>query len=235
MALKAVAFDVDGVLTGIDNIWRHIHESLGTWSEARKNAELFYEGRISYSRWAELDVSLWRGVSLERISQIVHSIPLREGAMELSRYLKKREYRVFAISAGLDILADRVSRELGLDAAVANKLIARKGVITGDVEVLVEYDNKGEVLRSLCRQFGIEPWEVIAVGDSEVDLSMMEVAGFSIAFNPSTPKLIDVADKVVYSRSLLILIPIIEFSLPRSRDSSLSRGCPKSSYRSGHK
>ncbi len=50
-----------------------------------------------------------------------------------------------------------------------------------NVEAMASNVTKGEALRNLCLDLDIRPDEVVAIGDSENDLSMFEFAGLSIA------------------------------------------------------
>ena len=55
---------------------------------------------------------------------------------------------------------------------------------------------KGPALRRLCEAFGVAPGESVAFGDTEVDLPMIEVAGFGVAMGDSPPSLKAAADLV---------------------------------------
>lgn len=46
--------------------------------------------------------------------------------------------------------------------------------------------DKGSGLLALCRHLGIDPSEAVAVGDSEVDIPMFNVAGLSVAMGDGT-------------------------------------------------
>jgi Cof subfamily protein (haloacid dehalogenase superfamily) len=56
--------------------------------------------------------------------------------------------------------------------------------------------DKGEGLRQLCRRLGVEPERVLAIGDSDNDIPMLQAAGLGIAMGNSTPGLLAVADWV---------------------------------------
>lgn len=56
--------------------------------------------------------------------------------------------------------------------------------------------NKGDGLLSLSEMLGIDPSEVIAIGDNSNDLSMLEVAGMSVAVKNATSEVKEVADWV---------------------------------------
>jgi len=60
--------------------------------------------------------------------------------------------------------------------------------------------SKGNGLRTLMEELGIGPESVIAVGDSEVDLSMFEIAGYKVAVGNADPKLKEAADYVTKER-----------------------------------
>ncbi|RLE84761.1 MAG: hypothetical protein DRJ41_02545 [Thermoprotei archaeon] len=207
---RAVVFDVDGVLTEIDSIWKFIHERLGTWDKAKKYAMLFKKGKIDYIKWAELDVALWRGIPFSEIEKIVQEVKIRKGAKELINFLKQKGLKTFAISAGLDVLTAYVAEALKLDKAVSNELIVKEGTLTGEVKVKVLYNNKDKVLRDICKKEGIKPSETIAIGDSEVDLPMMEQSGFSIAINPSSYEVARKANLTIYLNDLRELIPVMK-------------------------
>ena len=208
--VEAVVFDVDGVLTTVDSIWQFIHTHLGTAAEAKRYREMYRRGEITYEQWALLDAGLWRGVSEKRLKEIVKRIGLREGARELISYLRAKGVKTAAISAGLDLLTNRVCGELGICKCVSNRLVFRGGIFTGAVKILVGYDGKGEVLRRIARSLGVKPENTVAVGDSEVDISMFRAAGISVAFNPANRRVEEQADYVVKSPTLYPLIELLE-------------------------
>ncbi|RLE83111.1 MAG: hypothetical protein DRJ52_00330 [Thermoprotei archaeon] len=209
----AVCFDVDGVLTKIDSIWRFLHKRFGTLQEAQINASLFKKGLISYEKWAVLDATLWRGKTKSVIRTFLKEIPLREYAIDILKYLKRRNIKLIAISAGLDIVIREIERrsKVKFDSVYTNKLVFKEGVLTGDVVVHVEYYNKDRALLSACKELGINPREVVSIGDSEVDVPMFRVSGLAVAFNPKSRDVLSAADLVMYSETLKPLLDL--FSL----------------------
>ena len=210
MEIKAVVLDVDGVITKISSVWRYIHERLGTLEPAKVNAEKYKRGEIDYAEWARLDVALWKNTRIETIEELIRSMPIRRGANEFFKFLKLHELVVIALSAGLNIVTDRLKEIFDIDYALANKLVIKNGVITGEVEAYVGYYDKGVILKEICDKIGLKTDECIAIGDSEVDISMFEEARLGIAFNPKDRKTLEKADIVVYSHDLRSLIPVIK-------------------------
>lgn len=56
--------------------------------------------------------------------------------------------------------------------------------------------NKGVMLEKVCRYYGINRDDVIAIGDGENDISMIEYAGLGIAMENASPSVKDAADFV---------------------------------------
>src|SRR5262249_20076616 len=103
---------------------------------------------------------------------------------------------------GLSLLADRARRELGFDDAQANDLEIVEGVVSGEVIVRVTHGRKDRAVRSFCKRFGLSPGEVIAVGDTDGDISMFEAAGYAIAFPPLGEEVVRRADACVRGEAL---------------------------------
>jgi phosphoserine phosphatase len=206
---RLVVFDVDGTLVKVASSWRFLHEKLGTWDEGRRYAERFFRGDITYEDWAGLDASLWTGLRLERIQQIVDSILYTDGAQEVITTLKKNGLKVILLSAGLSVVTKRVEKEMGVDDSLANELKVENGVVTGDVRVHVSVDNKDKVLRRMLRKFDLGMDECAAVGDDETLIPLFERVVLSIAFNPRSEGVKNRADFVVEGDDLREVLPYL--------------------------
>jgi phosphoserine phosphatase len=207
---RAVLFDLDGTLTPVKSVWQHLHERLGLWeSEARAHQEAFERGDIDYEEFCARDAAHWKGMAESDLRAIIDRIPYRPGVRACVSGLRKSGLLVGVISTGLTLLMERVSEELDLAYAIANRLITVGGVLTGEVKVNVEHARKGEAVDLFCGQFGVDYREVITVGDSEGDISMFEHSGFSVAFNPSTERTARAASVAHRGRSLLGIVPLL--------------------------
>ncbi len=213
---RAVLFDLDGTLTPVRSVWRHLHEALGLWDrDARRHQDAFEAGAIGYGEFCARDAAHWKGMLESRLRAITDAIPYRPGALECASILRRGGLLVGVVSTGLTLLAERVKAELGLAYTIANRLVARHGVLTGEVKVNVEHARKGEAVDLFCSQFGVRPGEVISVGDSAGDISMFARSGFSVAFNPDEPATARAASMVHEGESLLPLLmrlplPLVE-------------------------
>ncbi|HEU4401146.1 MAG TPA: HAD family phosphatase [Candidatus Polarisedimenticolia bacterium] len=207
---RAVLFDLDGTLTPVRSVWQHIHESLGLWErEAKEHQAAFERGEIDYEEFCARDAAHWKGMPESDLRSITDRIPYRPGARECVAAIKRAGLLVGVVSTGLTLLIERVNHDLDLAYAIANRLVARHGRLTGEVKVNVEHARKGEAVDLFCGQFGVDYREVIAVGDSEGDISMFEHSGFSIAFNPGNAATARAASVAHEGESLLDLLGLL--------------------------
>ena len=180
--VRLIAFDLEGTLVKSVSSWVELHKRFGTWEKGKEYAELFFEGKIDYVKWAELDASLWKGHTKDEIMEWANSVEYMDGAKELIEFLRENDFRIAILSSGLMCLARRIAEELGVDYVFANELVFENGVVTGKVNPIVDFKSKGTILRELKEK--LKPELTIAVGDGFNDLSMFKEADVSIAINP---------------------------------------------------
>ncbi|MFX1297426.1 MAG: HAD family hydrolase, partial [Promethearchaeota archaeon] len=195
MNFKLVCFDLDGCLTEKDDSWSFIHRNLGVWEQAKKHRKQFFDGKIDYQRWADLDVGLWKGTSIDRLQNIIKKIKLRSDIETIVQELKKRDLVLIIISSGLSFFADRIKTEFNFDYAIANSpTIGEDSKLTGNCDVKVNYDDKHKVLEFVLTEIlsskNIKLNECIAIGDGENDIPLFKKVGFSIAFNPINEEIV---------------------------------------------
>jgi phosphoserine phosphatase len=201
---KLIVFDIDGTITQHISSWRFIHEKLGLWDIlAKKYQEQFLAGKISYRRFCELDAAHWKGISEKKLFAVFNRIKYSKNAKKAIKKLKKAGFRLAAVSTGLQFVTKRVEEELGFDYVLGNRLNVRRGHLTGGVTINISHGAKGKTLRSILKRFNVKPGEVIAVGDSEGDIPMIKMAGYSIAFNSSSHILSKMVDYDCKSRDFM--------------------------------
>jgi phosphoserine phosphatase len=198
-----VVFDMDGVLVQNRSSWRVIHEAIGTSNE--ESFQAYIRGEIDDEEFMERDISLWKEKGIHDRSQLIDSLAEAkrvDGLMKCIRDLKIGGCEIAIISGGLDLLADRLGKELDIGHIEANGVEVREdGRLTGKGILKVPLRDKGSVLRSMVKDDnGFHP--VIAVGDSAVDITMFEEADLSIAFNPESELVSGKADVTVTTYDL---------------------------------
>ncbi len=208
--LKLALFDLDGTLTVEKSAWEYIHRRLEVWTgKAERFQEAFLRGEITYDEFCRLDAGVWKGLKVTEIRRILREIPFHPGIEELVGYLRVKKVRLGIISSGLSVLSNWVKEKFEFDYAVANDLGTNDGILTGDINIHVHYDQKAEWVEDARRKFRAEKEEVLAIGDSSGDIPMFQMCGLSIAFNCHSPQLQSIATICSPSKNLRDLIPIL--------------------------
>ena len=207
---KIAIFDLDGTLTQERSIWEYIHKRMGKWyGFAEEYQQRFLAGKISYDEFCELDARVWKGWKVDEVIEIVKTVPFHAGADELIHYLKKKGLKLAMVSSGLSILSDWVHQRYGFDYSISNELLHENRILTGKVKIQVHFDQKAIWVRRILERFQVRPEEFIAVGDSAGDIDMLQMAGFSVAFNSSCQDLEKIAHLCMKGENLAEIIPLL--------------------------
>ena len=191
--IRAVVFDCDGVLSDNGSSWQLIHKQFGTGEddggEHQKTLERFLDGEISEEEFVAHDIQLWRGISPEIHRDVImrcySGVGLIEGARSVVEGLQKRGVFVAIVSSGVDIFVGAIANMLKVDDWVANGFEwDEDGWLVKGLPTRVFSHNKGLMVEKLARINGFEASEIISVGDSSTDLSMIIDGSHFIGFNP---------------------------------------------------
>ncbi|MFW6120384.1 MAG: HAD-IB family phosphatase [Petrotogales bacterium] len=208
--IDLVFFDMDGVLTDTISSWKHIHDYFGTSNE--RSVDEYLKGNIDDLEFIKRDVSLWKEngkfVHKETIRDILYIIPLMKGTKKCISFLKSHKIKTAIVSAGIDILADKVAKDVGIDYVFANGIKNdENGRLTGEGILNVQLKFKGKNVRNIAKKLGISLGRCAAVGNSCFDISMVEICGIGMAFNPADDCVRKSADIVIEGKDLSRLIP----------------------------
>jgi len=206
LRIKIIIFDMDGVLVDISNSWQFVHKTFNV--DGGDNFRRFLDNEISYGEFMKKDISLWGKVKIHLVESILAKVPLMKGAKTTVKQLKNAGYKTAIISAGISILAERIQQELGIDCALANRLIVNgNGVLTGKGEEVVNPLKKAAVLRELAAKEHTTPQCCAVIGDSIFDAPMFKEAGLSIAFNTNDRRVKEAADIIIEEKDLEKVLP----------------------------
>ena len=191
--IRAVVFDCDGVLSDNGSSWQLIHEYFGTGEndggEHQEKLEMFLDGKISEEEFVAHDIQLWRGVSPEihrdDIMRCYSGVGLIDGAREVVESLQARGVFVAIVSSGVDMFVGAIANMLKVDDWAANGFEwVENGWLVKGLPTRVLSHDKGLMVSKLARINGFDASEIISVGDSSSDLSMMIEGSQFVGFNP---------------------------------------------------
>jgi len=184
--IKIVLFDMDGVLVDSISSWKHVHTYFSTNND--RSVDAYVKGLITDEEFIRRDVSQWKMddqyVFREELIKIFSSLSLMNGAVSCVNSLKRTGVMLGIVSAGLDLLAQKVASSLGIDMVYANQLQIEK--------------------------FDVSAGNIAAIGNSCFDIPLLRSVGLGIAFNPDDDCVVREADEVIYEKDLKSVLPILK-------------------------
>lgn len=179
---RLAVFDMDSTLIECEVIdelaARHgVGDAVAAITERAMRGELDFNGSFSER------LGMLRGLDAHVIADIADKLPITEGVRQLIPTLRARGIRTAILSGGFVPFAERLQQELGFDEIHANQLEIEGDTVTGRVvPPIVNGERKAALLDELRERAGLQPEQVIAVGDGANDLPMLSRAGLGLAF-----------------------------------------------------
>lgn len=212
MRTRFVAFDMDGTLVDVASSWAEVHRHFGESNSAA--LELFVNDRIDDREFIRRDIELWwkhdPQLTSEKVRKILDGVPLIPGATELFEALHAEGVTTAIVSGGIDLLAERIGRELGIPHVLANGFeVDGTGRLTGGSVLRVPIKRKGEVVRDLQRRLGFSKAESAAVGNSDIDVAMFRECAKGVAFLPADEHIRTHATHVITSPDISECLPYL--------------------------
>ncbi len=209
-AKRLVLMDVDSTLIQGEVI-EMLAKHAGCEPEVAAVTKAAMTGQMDFAESLRRRVHLLAGLDVAALDVVADAVVLTPGARTLIRTLRRLGYQCGIVSGGFDFLTDRLTSELGLDFAMANRLLVRDGRLTGEViEPVVDRAAKAQALRDFARTAGVPLAQTVAIGDGANDLDMLQTAGLGVAFNakPVVQEAADTAVNVPYLDTILFLLGI---------------------------
>lgn len=209
-----VLLDMDGTLVDEKSSWAWVHDHFEVDNQG--NLDAYLAGRFDDETFIEADLALWREanggpVALSTVDAILDAAPLMPGADALARALERLDVPAAIVSGGIDRLADRVAKRLGIEVSLANGLATDgQGHLTGQGICRVRLKDKGSPSLDVLEAWGLDPGEGVAVGNSRFDVPTFDVAGTGVAIAPLDERVRTAADVVIEGKDLADLVPVLE-------------------------
>ena len=180
---RLVAFDMDSTLIQAEVI-DELAKLHGVGDQVSAITASAMRGELDFKQSLTRRVGLLRGLPAHRLQDLLHSIPLADGAERLISTLKILGYKTAIFSGGFNFFGKHLQARLGIDYVFANDLEIEKDMLTGRLaSEIVDGEKKAELLQSIARKENISLDQVVAVGDGANDLPMLNMAGMGIAFH----------------------------------------------------
>jgi phosphoserine phosphatase len=179
-----VVMDMDSTLINIECI-DEIADMQGLKTQVAAITESAMRGEIDFAESLRRRVALLNGLDESALLRVYNErLQLNPGAEFMLATLKKHGIKTLLVSGGFVFFTERLKARLGLDYAHANELEIVNGKLTGNVSgKIMDAQGKADWLNQVRGELGLQPEQVIAMGDGANDLKMLAQAGVSIAYH----------------------------------------------------
>ncbi|MEO6359322.1 MAG: phosphoserine phosphatase SerB, partial [Sphingomicrobium sp.] len=186
--------DMDSTIIGQECI-DELADFAGLKSRVAEITERAMQGELDFPSALRERVALLRDLDEGAIATcLAERVTPNPGAATLVRTMRAHGASCLLISGGFTAFAEPVAEMVGFDRVQANRLGAERGKLTGLVgDPIVDAVAKRAGLIALREELGLDPAEVLAIGDGANDRMMIEEAGLGVAYR-AKPVLAKAAD-----------------------------------------
>jgi phosphoserine phosphatase len=215
MPRAIVFFDVDGTLVPGTSSSQYLAGFMGH-ADALATAERAYgNGTLSNQEVSVLDAAGWNGYTTTEVSEWLADLPLVDGIFDVVRWLADRDVVSVLTTLAWEPVGTFLRNRFGFVEACGPRVGSTDGRPNGKVaEHYDEFDKRDFALR-FAAAHQISATQCAAVGDSRSDEPLFDAVGFGVAFNASSPSLLNRADVSVVGDDLRQIVPVIEDWLDR--------------------
>ena len=196
--------DMDSTMITVECI-DELADYAGLKAEVATVTERAMRGEIDFAEALRDRVTLLAGMRETTIAECLRErVTLMGGAKALIRTFRGNGGEAILVSGGFTHFTGPVAAEIGFGRAVANRLVVKDGVLTGEVEQpIVDAATKRTVLLDMLG--GRDRAVSIAIGDGANDIPMIEAAGLGVAYH-AKPKTEAAADASIRHGDLSVLL-----------------------------
>ncbi len=191
---RVALFDMDGVILN-GRFVLQLAEATGKCSDL---AALLDNYTMPPRQRMKQIAAVFSGVRREVFEETAREIPLMPGAVETIVGLRKAGYRVGIVTDSYHCAAEIIRRRVFADFCFAHFMRFKNGRASGRVNLCpamihpkgcsIHDHCKLNVLTHLKERFALDSGQILAVGDGENDICMLQAAGCSVAFRAKSRK-----------------------------------------------
>lgn len=208
---KAAFFDIDGTLYRDSLMIEHFKKLLkyevldqSLWhTHVKKTYENWHKRRGNYDDYmvelATIYIDSLKGLEKSKMEFVTNQVIALQGD-KVYMYTRNRiqwhldnGYKVFFISGSPDYLVNKMAERYGVaDSIGSHYLVDENNRYTGEVRKMWDSENKFHAIQNFVKQYEIDMDSSYAYGDTNGDLSMFQLVGHPIAFNPTRELLMNI-------------------------------------------
>jgi phosphoserine phosphatase len=203
---KLLVADMDSTIIGQECI-DELADFAGLKREIAEITERAMQGKLDFKAALRERVAVLSGLEEDAIARcLAERVVPNPGAATLVRTMRVGGARSLLISGGFLSFAEPIGKMIGFDYVRANRLLFDGKQLSGRVEdPIIDARAKLEALIETRGELGLNPEQVLAIGDGANDRLMIEEAGLGVAYR-GKPALDDVADARIEHHGLDALL-----------------------------
>ncbi len=181
-------FDMDGTIVqynsgSFQSSWDAIGHAAGLREQWQHLLEYYLPRPELYREWFEKNCELLQGLPFASIEPSIFPPPYTPGFLEFAGYLQEQGIRKGLVSSGVDVVAQKVQQDAGLDFILVNEVHLNDGIFTGTGKINVGIADKGSLVRTLLGSYNVPKEQAVFFGDHFNDIPAWQEVGMPLGIN----------------------------------------------------
>lgn len=195
--LGLIVSDMDSTLITIECI-DEIAAGVGLKAQVTEITEAAMRGELDFEASLRRRVALLEGLDEQVLQQVYDEVlQLTPGAETLLAACREHGVKFMLVSGGFTFFTERLQQRLGFEYHYANELAIENGRLSGGLNGrIIDAQAKRDLLVQHRETLGLQPQQVLAMGDGANDLPMLAEAGIGVAYR-AKPKVQQQADACI--------------------------------------
>ena len=203
-----VVFDLDGTLLRNTTVLRLLAQHFGQAEAVAELERAFVAGEISNRVVADRSATWLVGRTTSEIRKVLAAGSWIDGIGETLQALSQAGTHVLLATITWRFAAELLRERYGFAAVSGTELQHIDGVLSGNVTRYFDEYDKPRFVEAWCAERSFTLTQVVAVGDSRLDVPLFERADRSVALN-ATPDARCAASCVIDTEDLRDVLPLL--------------------------